>query len=353
MAEDVRFHFILSGKNEPDEVHPRANPHVFTDMAARHVVAHVRQLNRKLGKPGALINRNTVLRFYHLDFQNDQIRFHDHFFPPKGIAPIELDARKQPVISWSPLQPSDFVKKSSPMSIVDLYHAIRHGADPATGQGLVLDVSMYSHGFVEGPVLRDSTDRFDGTLYRGRFLRHMRDGHIIIPLTGAKIFTHSDVGGLFEVGHLQWKGMDPASLGIIKTALLVDVSRSRDFHERIAFGPVASWDVDLAGRQAQIADHRIAPFSAGRLELHFESSDGLTLWDLHGDAGTAWHSETKAWHPQVQAETSLERIVLAINDRPIALYALAHYDSLRAETIAALGVRIVLFDKTDPRVSRL
>jgi hypothetical protein len=163
MAEDVRFHFILSGKNEPDEVHPRANPHVFTDMAARHVVAHVRQLNRKLGKPGALINRNTVLRFYHLDFQNDQIRFHDHFFPPKGIAPIELDARKQPVISWSPLQPSDFVKKSSPMSIVDLYHAIRHGADPATGQGLVLDVSMYSHGFVEGPVLRDSTDRFDGT----------------------------------------------------------------------------------------------------------------------------------------------------------------------------------------------
>jgi hypothetical protein len=44
---------------------------------------------------------------------------------------------------------------------------------------------------------------------------------------------------------------------------------------------------------------------------------------------------------------------MAINDRPIALYTLARYDSLRAETIAALGVRVVLFERTDPRVARL
>ena len=56
---------------------------------------------------------------------------------------------------------------------------------------------------------------------------------------------------------------------------------------------------------------------------------------------------------QAFAETSLERIVLAINDRPIALYALAHYDSLRAETLAAVGMRIVLFDRADPRVAKL
>ena len=89
------------------------------------------------------------------------------------------------------------------------------------------------------------------------------------------------------------------------------------------------------------------------LELHFESDDGLWVWDVHGDAGTAWHSETKAWQTQVQGETSLERIVLAINDRPIAMYALAHYDSLRAETFGAVGLRIVLFDRADPRVAKL
>jgi hypothetical protein len=196
-------------------------------------------------------------------------------------------------------------------------------------------------------------DRFDGTLYRGRFLRHMRDGHIVFPLTGRKIDTHSDIGALFEVGHLQWKGMDPATLGVVKTALLVDVSRSHDFRRRIAFGPVANWDVDLAGRTTTISEHRIAPFSAGRFELHLESSDGLTVWDNHVEAGTAWHQAGSAWHRQLLAETSLERIVLAINDRPIALYGLARYDSLRAETIAALGVRIVVFDRAEPRVAKL
>lgn len=196
-------------------------------------------------------------------------------------------------------------------------------------------------------------NRFDGTLYRGRFLRHSRDGHIVFPLTGTKIFTHSDIGALFEVGHLQWKGMDPASLGIVKTALLVDVSRSSNFRRRIAFGPVASWDVDLAGHDATIAQHRVAPFSAGRVELHLESDDGLTLWDVHGEAGTAWHQSVGAWQTQYLAETSLERIVLAVNDRPIALYGMARYDSLRAEGLAALGVRIVLFDRADPRVAKL
>lgn len=197
------------------------------------------------------------------------------------------------------------------------------------------------------------SDRFDGTLYSGRFLRHMRDGHIVFPLTGTKINTHSDIGALFEVAHLQWKGMDPATLGIVKTALLVDVSRSRDFRRRIALGPVANWDVDLAGRTTQIAEHRVAPFSAGRLELHLESSDGLTVWNNFIEAGTAWHQAGSVWQRQLLAETSLERIVLAINDRPIALYGMARYDSLRAETIAALGLRIVVFDRADPRVAKL
>ena len=51
------------------------------------------------------------------------------------------------------------------------------------------------------------------------------------------------------------------------------------------------------------------------------------------------------------AEASLERIVLAINDRPVALFAGVNYDSVRDETIARIGARFVLFDRADPRVS--
>ena len=37
-----------------------------------------------------------------------------------------------------------------------------------------------------------------------------------------------------------------------------DVSRSRDFKRRIAFGPVGSWDVDLAGRLAHALQVTVA-----------------------------------------------------------------------------------------------
>ena len=196
-------------------------------------------------------------------------------------------------------------------------------------------------------------DDFDGTLYKGRFFRHARNGHIVLPFGDPKgVFLHSDIGAIFEVGHLSWRGMDPASFGIVKTALLTDVTRSKDFRTHLAIGPVGSWDVDLTPASVKVANHRIAPFSAGLVELHLESDDGLSILNVRGEAGTAWHT-TGQWHPFALGEADLERIVLAINDRPIALYGLARYDSARSEATAAIGVRIVLVAKTDQRVSRL
>ena len=194
--------------------------------------------------------------------------------------------------------------------------------------------------------------RLDGVLYRGEFLRHSRDGHILIPLgTPKKVFLPFDIGALFEVGRLSWREDAGVTLGVVRTAALIDVSRSRDFRRRLAFGPVASWDVDLAHGMTGTV-HRIAPFSAVLAELHLESDDGLTTCDLRGEAGTAWRT-VGGWHHQVSAEATLERIVLAIDDRPVALYLSGRYDSVTDERIAALGLRIVLVDRTDPRVGKL
>jgi hypothetical protein len=55
--------------------------------------------------------------------------------------------------------------------------------------------------------------------------------------------------------------------------------------------------------------------------------------------------------PAARAEASVERVILAVNDRPITLFADVRYESITAETIAGLGVRIVLLDRMDPRVS--
>ena len=62
-------------------------------------------------------------------------------------------------------------------------------------------------------------------------------------------------------------------------------------------------------------------------------------------------SSTGGWKPDARAEARIERIVLAINDRPISLELGARYESESEEVIARIGARIVLFDRRDPRVS--
>ena len=197
------------------------------------------------------------------------------------------------------------------------------------------------------------SDRFTGLVYGGRYLRHARDGHIMLPFGNPpqKVFLPFDIGALIEVGSLRWRPGSTAMLGVIKTAALVDISRSRDFRQRFAFGPVASWDVELSRSPVSAVEHDVSPFSSLLADLHLESANGLTVGDFRAEAGLVWHSFKGAWVMQSRAEASLERIVLAINDRPIALFADVRYESASAETIAGLGVRIVLFDRIDPRVS--
>ena len=196
------------------------------------------------------------------------------------------------------------------------------------------------------------TDRFSGTLYRGHFLRHTTDGHIVLPFgIPKKIFLPFDIGGFAEAGTLRWRPDDAtATLGVVKTAALIDVSRSRGFRRRIAFGPVARWDMVLAREPLAIAEHVVAPFSAALANLHLESRDGILACDARVEAGTAWHNTT-GWTPEAEAEATLERIVVAINDRPIALVLGVRYASLADETIGRIGARVVLVHRRDPRVA--
>jgi hypothetical protein len=194
-------------------------------------------------------------------------------------------------------------------------------------------------------------DRFAGRLYRGVFIRHLRDGHIVLPFgTPKKIFLPFDIGGLFEVGNVTWSPDMTATLGVIKTALLFDFARSRDFHTRFAIGPLASWDIALTRDPVAVADHAVAPFTAGLADLRIEGKNGLTFGELRVEAGRSWHT-TRGWQTGAVAEATVERVVLAVNDRPIALVAGARYDTVAHEATAGIGVRLVLFQRADPRVS--
>src|SRR6185503_11676894 len=89
-------------------------------------------------------------------------------------------------------------------------------------------------------------DRFNGAIYRGWFMRHARDGHLVIPLgTPKKVFLPFDVGGFAEAGTVVWRDEPTTRIGVVKMAGLIDFSRTRTFRRRIAFGPSARWDVDV------------------------------------------------------------------------------------------------------------
>lgn len=196
-------------------------------------------------------------------------------------------------------------------------------------------------------------DRFSGVLYRGRYLRHARDGHIVVPGLGTprKVFLPFDVGGFAEVGRIEWNPASTAvKVGMVKTAALFDVARSRTFQRRFAFGPSARWDVDGDRDAMTLTQHTVSPFTTGLANVHFESANGLMLADFAVEGGYAWHSKT-GWGPDAHAEATIERIVIAINDRPIAVVLGAKYDKTTGETIARIGARVVLVHRRDPRVS--
>jgi hypothetical protein len=195
-------------------------------------------------------------------------------------------------------------------------------------------------------------DRFTGVLYRGRYLRHSRDGHLVLPFGNPprKIFLPFDIGGLAEVGSISWRPDSNVRVGIIKTAALVDFARARGFRRRFALGPVARWDVDLPRDRLEIAQHLVAPFSAMLADLRFETASGVTTGELRVEAGSVFRTGA-GWQPEAQAEATLERIVLAVDDRPIALVLGVRYDSATEETTAGIGARIVLVQRRDQRVS--
>jgi hypothetical protein len=157
MATDIKFVYIATGFDEDA-------PSTFTILATRHANWMVRRLNAKKGKPDSPLTLPAVVRFVHFDWQNDRILVYEHPFPEKGSKPPrplwkELSAFTSTEGEMTD-HPKSFIAKSATVglnrvgiSIVDIYRAVRKSP-----RGKVLDVSIYSHGFIDGPVLENTGD---------------------------------------------------------------------------------------------------------------------------------------------------------------------------------------------------
>jgi hypothetical protein len=228
---------------------------------------------------------------------------------------------------------------------IELRHAI-HFAD---APGLVWKME---HALLDVDLASYDGSQLTGRVYRGVYIRHAPDGHVVLPFGDppAKLWLPFDVGALVEVGALTWRPDATATVGVVKTAALVDLARSKDHHLRLALGPVASWDIDLARNPSlAVVDHVVAPFTSGLVDVRFESAAGLDIATLRVESGVAWYG-ARGWLAATRAEASLERTVLSVNDRPVAVVAQARYDSARSEASVAVGLRVALIQHRDPRV---
>ena len=193
--------------------------------------------------------------------------------------------------------------------------------------------------------------RYRAALYSGRYLRHARDGHVVLPFSvGRKLFLPFDIGASASVGTITGRADRSAvEIGVVNAAALIDIARSPSFRRRLAIGMVVRWDATVDPRTTTVGEQVVAPLTSALVDIHFESANGLTLADLRTEFGKVW-SSSSGWRQQLLASASLERVLIAVNDRPLSLTLGARYHSNQDELLGELGLRFALFQRRHRRV---
>jgi len=155
----IKFIFIVSA-------HPLQSPSgTFVAAAEARTVELCQRFYLQRSKPGAVLPAPAVLQFLHFDCEHKTIKSFD--FPllttakPRPPTVAEL-RRKWTALadlpaSGDPSSPTTFVDSSldtqGRFTILNIYHSIR-GAPPES----VLELSIFGHGWPEGPVIHNTRD---------------------------------------------------------------------------------------------------------------------------------------------------------------------------------------------------
>lgn len=186
------------------------------------------------------------------------------------------------------------------------------------------------HRFLAGRIRPGDQVELDLTAYGGSFLRHSAAPYMVLPTDPPQRFYFPfDVGVETRVGRVR---LDPEfiRLGLARAAVLLDPWRSGKAGNSLEFGVGVSYDLDLTGGPA-FEDpgvvHRVAPFTAVSVRWRLQDADGLTRFDLRGDLTPHWAS-TGGWELSAEAAARFERVLVAVNDEPVALVLEAGYQRL-------------------------
>jgi len=185
---DPLFVFLVSGR--PEGGNPHGTDETFARCAWLRVAELVRIFYKNRKKPGVLVGENTVLRFIHFASHDSTVGIYEHDFATMANRvrdPLAKATAKDLRNHWRPLDsgfqtafgslsaqedpkkfcewkevsdaksnnPQTWGKDDDPpanVSIVNVYHSVRN-APP----GSMLELSIFSHAFVDGPVLNNTS----------------------------------------------------------------------------------------------------------------------------------------------------------------------------------------------------
>jgi hypothetical protein len=173
---------------------------------------------------------------------------------------------------------------------------------------------------------------FDATLYSVSALRHDELPSIVLPASPPmSVAFPFDVGFEAQLGEVSVPERLPVSraddgrlplvrIGVAHAAMILDPWRSGVVGRSLEIAVGARYDVDYYGSPTLHTAkplHRVAPMTATSLRFRTQSDDGLWLVDVRGEVVPHWTSES-IWRVAAAGSARLERIVLAVNDEPIA-----------------------------------
>ncbi len=155
--------------------------------------------------------------------------------------------------------------------------------------------------------------------WRGTFVRHRTSPFLLLPAPRPiRVPFPFDVGFVVEVGGVGWDASARRDLRLapLRSALLLDLG-GHGVVRRLAFGPEVAWTVRVPADTEAV--HGIVPFTAGVLDARVEARDGLTVLALVARGGSVL-SVPGGTDGFLEATLAAERTVLAVNDRPVAVY---------------------------------
>jgi hypothetical protein len=199
-------------------------------------------------------------------------------------------------------------------------------------------------GFVTSVGYPGVNHDYTATLYDARYTRHSREGYLTIPtFPPRKVRVPFDVGAEATVMRVSGRTDSTlATIRAIRAGAFVDLARSTDFRRRLTIGTAVTWDVDVEGGQVEVLEHRLAPFTTLAIDGYIESKTGLTRAGARAEGGLTW-SDLDGWQRTLEATASIERVLVAVNDRPLTLYVEGRYSDPGAGLTVAAGVRFAVF----------